>query len=257
MILTGRRALRARRPAWRADDVRVLLLAAEAAARDRLHHAQLLLGQAEGCLERLHDVVRALQRAERHERAVGLEPGGGSVRLDVGLLLVRHAVLALDRDEGARQPAVDGAAFDVEALEHGLGPLGVEHRRFFLVLDADVSERGVGLRADRVRDEQDRLLRMADAVLCEQRLVVLDQRDVVGPGDVVGRHDHVLAPGERRIEGERADPAAGDRRAQRRAEQAAGKRVVVHVLRGAAELVGSLGTARAAADDLRHRRHSR
>jgi hypothetical protein len=166
MILTGPAGLFREQARVRADHVRVLLLAAEAAARHRLDHAQLLFGQPERGLERLHDVVRTLQRAERHERAV-LPPGRGAVRLDVGLLLVRHAILAFDHDGRAGEAAFHVAALDREALEDGRGRLGIEDRRLLFVLDLDVGERRVGLGPHRMGHEQDRLHRVADDVLRE------------------------------------------------------------------------------------------
>ena len=76
----------------------VLLLAAEAAARDRLHHVEPLMPQHPR--ERLDDIEGALHRAEEGQarRALCVDSVGGdhALRLDVELLLKAHAVGALD-----------------------------------------------------------------------------------------------------------------------------------------------------------------
>ena len=182
MILTGRPALLARSPACAQITFGYSSLPPKPPPVTAWTTRSFSSGSANDGLERLDHVVGALQRAERHERAVFSHHASRAVRLDVGLLLVRHAVLAFDDDAASAKPAAASPRSIAKLLKTVVGLLGVEKRRLLLVLDADVRERGVGLGADRMRDEQDRLHRMADAVRGEQRLVVLDQRHVVGAG---------------------------------------------------------------------------
>ncbi len=75
----------------------VVLLAAEAAARLGLGDDRLLVGKAERALERGVDVVGTLHRAGDPDPAVRPRLGDHGLVLDVELLLVADAVLALGR----------------------------------------------------------------------------------------------------------------------------------------------------------------
>ena len=67
-------------------------------------------------------------------------------------------------------------------------------------LDADRARAAAPPRAagDRVGEQDDRLFGMVDDVVGEVGLVVDDQRDPVVAGDVGGRDDGELVPGDRR-----------------------------------------------------------
>ena len=76
---------------------RVLLLSAEAAAGFGLDHSDLLRRKTEQHGQRAMDVVGTLQRAVQRDAAM-LRHRDDAVRLDVELLLMTGAVLALDDD---------------------------------------------------------------------------------------------------------------------------------------------------------------
>jgi hypothetical protein len=85
-----------------------------------------------------------------------------------------------------------------------------------------------------VREQHDRLGDVANLALGEQGLVVLDQRDDVPAGDVP-----VIDDGESRaieLEAYVADASPRNRRANRACVEHAGKREVVDVPRGTADL---------------------
>ncbi len=231
-----------------ADHVGVFLLAAEAAAGRRLDHADLAVGEPEKPLHRLVDVVGALQGA-RHRQGAVFPPGGHGVVFDVGLLLVRDAVFALDDDVGFPEALVDVAAADdvalkdvvraVEDLASREGILDREDGRKLLVFDADESEGLIGPRAAFVRDEGDGLQGVAHHAVGQERLVVLDQGDDVR-GDVPGGRHDALGPGEGGVEDDVLDPPAGDFGADGDAEEAARDVVVVEVERSSGELLRAL-----------------
>ena len=85
------------------DHRRVLLLATEPAAGLGLDDPGLAAIDGEAALERRVDVVRALQRAVDDDPAVLARDRDHRVVLDVQLLLVADAVLALEDEVGGRE----------------------------------------------------------------------------------------------------------------------------------------------------------
>ena len=136
------------------DHVRVFLLAAETAARRGLDDPDLVGWQREEGPEGRLDVVRALEGARDDERAVVLEPGRHPVVLDVGLLLMRDEVLALDDCIGRLQRPLHVAPFDRDAFLDVVFPvddyrclqgfLHREHRWRLAIGDSHVSQCRVG-----------------------------------------------------------------------------------------------------------------
>ena len=61
-----------------------------------------------------------------------------------------------------------------------------------------------------MREQQDRLLGVIDALVGEVGLVVGDERDGVLAGDVAGGDDRDLVPGDAGAEADAADPPRGD-----------------------------------------------
>ena len=227
----------------RGDDRRILLLAAEPAARLHLHDAHAIGGQAEDGLERLLHVVGALKRAEQRD-AIVFRHGDHAVRLDVGVLLVTHAVFALDDEIRRAETGLDVALVDRNRLEDGGRGQRIEDRRILLVLNLDASLQQP--LAILMRQQQDWLRRMAHFTLGQARLVVGNQRHEVAARDVVVVHD-----GEaRRVElvPDAPDATASDRRSDRSPVDHPGEPEIVDVLRGASDLVRAV-TARDAATD--------
>ena len=100
------------------DDRGVLLLASEPAAGLRLDDPGLLGRQVERPLHRLVDVVRALERAVDGDPAVLARDRDHRVVLDVELLLVTDAVLALEDEVGLGEAALEVAGRDLVVGEH-------------------------------------------------------------------------------------------------------------------------------------------
>ncbi len=95
------------------DDRGELLLAAEATAGLGLDDAGGLIVEAQTALQGRVEVVRALQRARNGDAATVGGFGDHRVVLDVQLLLVTDAVLALEDDVGAGEGGLDvGPRFD-------------------------------------------------------------------------------------------------------------------------------------------------
>jgi hypothetical protein len=238
----------------------VLLLPAESAARDGLCHVHVRVVQAEGALDTLVDVERALQRA--HE--VGPAPvpeGEHPLRLDVELLLVMGAIGSGETNgalgDGLRRVAlrdpvggedVVGAVNLRLALERvGDG----QDRRERVDLGREGAKRAGEAHGILGRHERDRLVRVADLVRCEDGLVLLDERHDVH-GHVFGRHDRHTGPVERRIPSDAAQPAARHGAAERRAQEDAWPREIVDV----AGRPGDLGRSIHARNALAHERHA-
>jgi hypothetical protein len=233
-----------------ADHRGVLLLAAEASARHGLGDPHLVRRQPEDAGERLVHVVGALERAAHEDPALRRALGDHAVVLDVELLLVAAAVLALDDPVGGGKAGVEIAARDRDLLEDVVAPveqrllrqrlLHREHRLERLALDPDRAGGGLGTLGVLVREEQDGLLRVADLPSCEQRLVVLDQRHHVVARDVAVVGDRDAAPIERGVEHDAHDAAARNGRAHRAPVEHPGNPEVVHVARAARDLVAAL-----------------
>ena len=181
-------------------DRRVVLLAAAAAAGLCLRDDRLLVGQRQRSLERLVDVVRALHRARDRDATVRARLGDHRLVLDVELLLVPDAVLALDDQRGLGERGIGVAVLDLIGGEV-MGRLErVEHRRQRLGprldMPARLPQRGLVRRSD----ERDRLGVVTDGVVDERRLVGLDEADYVVAGDVGGRHHDDARPTDLRSE---------------------------------------------------------
>ena len=103
-----------------------------------------------------------------------------------------------------------------------------------------------------MRDQDDRLLRMRDLAIGKVRLIVEDQRDDIGAGNVVGGDDRELVPGNAAGIEDLADDAAGRGAAHRRAMEHPGQCQIVHV----ASLAGHLGSPFFSRNGLADRGHS-
>ncbi len=173
------------------DDGRELLLPTEATTGLRLDDPGAVIVEPETALQRCVDVVRALERAGDGDAALRRH-GDHRVVLDVELLLVAHAVLALEDEvrggeRGIRITAVDGVrGEDVVRgvrLEDGreLGGPGCDPAPRF-------AQRGSIRRGD--QRQRFRVMEDLAADRDEDRLVVLDGADDVVARDVVGGDDH-------------------------------------------------------------------
>ena len=99
------------------DHHEVLFLAAEPAAGLGLDDANLVVGQPHEHGERAMHVVRTLERTVDRDRPAGPGHRHHAVRLDIELLLVAHAILALDDRIGGCEPLLDAALVDGNPLE--------------------------------------------------------------------------------------------------------------------------------------------
>jgi hypothetical protein len=224
---------------------RVFFFSAEAAAGLELDHARLLGADAEERHERLLHVIRALHRAPDGDPALG-GVGDDPVGLDVELLLRPGLVSALDDHVGPGQRGLDVALDDGEGLEDIVGApdhlaggerlLDGEDRRQRLDVDLDGVAGALEEGAIGVGEEDHRLLGVVDDVRGESRLVVEDEVDDVGPGDVLGGDHHDLVPRDAGPELDVADLAARHLRADRDAVEEHVELDVVDVARFAGQL---------------------
>ena len=206
-------------------DRRVLLLAAEAAAGLRLGDDGLLVGEPEGALQRLVDVVGALHRARDGDAAVRSWHRDHGLVLDVELLLVADAILALDDEAGRGERGFDVAAADLvgrELLARRASGSRTGAQRLRAQRDATLRLAQGG--PVRRRDERHRLGMVADDISGEGRHVRLDGAHDVLAGDVRGRHDHDAATSRSRGRarcrgGARGPPSSGSWRRTRRRER--------------------------------------
>ncbi len=139
------------------DDRGVLLLAAEPAAGLRLDDLGLLPGEPEGSLQRLVDVVRALERAVDLDTAVLAGRRDHRVVLDVELLLVADAVRPFEDDVGGGEAGRDVPRVDLVVREDVLALEGVEDRSERLSPDLHVATGGTELLAVGGGEEDERL----------------------------------------------------------------------------------------------------
>ena len=110
--------------------------------------------------------------------------GDHAVGLDVDLLLVADAVLALDDLVGGGEAGLEVALVDRDLLEDLRRPLRVEERLGRLVVDVHLGREQP--LAVLVREQQDRLGDVAHDVLGQARLIVVDQRDDVAARECRG-----------------------------------------------------------------------
>ena len=95
-----------------------------------------------------------------------------------------------------------------------------------------------------MREQQDRLFGMVDAIVGEVGLIVEDERDAVAAGDVRRRDDGDRAPVDLGTVLDAADPAARRRAPDRHAMQHPRQRHVIDVVRLAGDLLRSVATGR-------------
>ena len=228
------------------DHRRVLLLPAEAAAGLRLHDLDARVVERHPRDERPVDVVGALEAAMHGDPAVVPGQRDHRVVLDVQLLLVPHAVRALDHDVCARQGGIDIAARELVVGEHQRRLERVEDRREGRRAECHAALRLAQRLAVRGGDQRDRLRLVADlaADRDEDRLVRRDARDDVRARDVVRRDDDHAVPRERRVKLDGEQRGTGVAGPDRGAVPGARKHHVVGVERRAGELGGSLPTRR-------------
>jgi len=220
----------------------VLLLATEPTPRFRLDHDRLLVGQGQCPFEGTVDVVGALQRSHYRDAAVVVGLGDGALRLDVELLLQPHPKRSLDDDSGITQRRVDVALHDLDRAVGLGGVFDREHRRHGVVGDGDVARGFLESRFVGSGKEQDRLGLMAYLTPQPRQrgLVVADQLHDVLAGDVVrGRHHHPR-PIEARVERDRAERPARNRRPDRLAVPRTRHDEIVGLTRPPGDLVGAL-----------------
>ena len=231
------------------EDRRVLLLAAEPAARLRLDDLRLLVVEPERALQCLVDVVRALERAVDRNAAVLAGYRDHRVVLDVELLLVADAVRSLEHEIGLREARVEVAGRDLVMGEDVVAYERVEDGGEFFRPHGDPAAGGPQRLAIGGGQEQERLCVVLDlaADRYEDRLIVADETDDVVAGDVPRGDDGDLRPVERGVEVDRDEPGVGVGRTDRRPEPGAGEHEIVGVLRLARKLVGALAAERGSA----------
>ena len=221
MIFTGGRALIASNAAWPAMQRRVVFLPAERAAGGGLDHADLALGPAQRLAQRLA------------ARSTGTAGCLGSPGLPARWLQACPAarctdapaprpVLALDHESRLHERGLRVAAPDIQTLEHVVGAVldpvggqrrqGVQHGRQRLILDANAPHRAAQSIGRPMRQQQDRLVLVAEFLRDEDRLIRLDESDVVRAGDVAMIDDDVFVPGYRAVEVDPGDAPSGGRR---------------------------------------------
>jgi len=209
-----------------------------------LHDADLFSRQGEQPGERPVNVEGALHRAP-HRDAVGVLPRVRDrqhpVRLDVELLLRARLVLAGDNDIRGGERGFNVTARDRVRLEDVVRPpddfpprqrfVDGAHRGQRVDLDGDAAPAFLQHDRVRVREQDDRLLRVVHAIGRQIRLVVGDERDDVPAGDVGGGDDRELIPGEPGRKADVPDRSPHDGTADRRSVQHAGQHEVVNVPR--------------------------
>ena len=223
-----------------------LLLAAEAAAGLRLDHSGRVR-RAEERLERLERVEGTLDRAMDRDAAI-LRHRDHPVGLDVDVLLVAGVIRALDHDIRARHRRGGVTLGDRDPLELLRGPRGVKERGLLLVLD-DHARRMKRLLV-RVRQQEDRFADVPDLAFDEEGLVMLDEVHDLRARHVAVVHDREAGGIE--VEQDRADAAAGDRRADGATVEHPGEGDVIRVQRGTGGLADAVLAGDAVADGRRY-----
>jgi len=100
-----------------------------------------------------------------------------------------------------------------------------------------------------VSQEHHGLFAMADLTLDQKGLLEVDELHAIGARDVGGSDDHDVVPGQRGIEVDALEPAAGHGRTDGAAVQHSGQDEVVDVARPPRELLDAVLPAHARADD--------
>ena len=239
------------------DDRGELLLAAEPAAGLGLDHAGGSVVEAEAALERRVQVVRALERARDGDAAALGRHGDHRVVLDVELLLVADAILALEDDVGGGERRLDVVAgLDRVLGEDVVGLERIEDPGSFVVRGSARCRASRSVALSGRGEQRQRLGVVLDlaADRDEDRLVGLDRADDVLAGDVGRGDDDDLGPVEARIEVEGIEGGVRIGRADRGAVPRPGDDDVVRVQGRAGELGRSLaaqrrGRTRATGDD--------
>jgi hypothetical protein len=180
---------------------RVVLLTAEPPSGRGVDDPKLRPVAFQGVLQRVVDVVRALHAALHDEHAV-LHPGGHPLVLEVDVLLRCGLEDVLDHVGGRGERFVDISLLDpkgrqdvvIAVLDLGRGRCcpEVEHRLERVNLDRDRLDGAADHAARGVRHQHNRLVDVTDLGAGQDRLIVLDQIDLVWPGDVPVVDDHEL-----------------------------------------------------------------
>jgi hypothetical protein len=126
----------------------------------------------------------------------------------------------------------------VELLPRRERILDGEHRFERLDVDRHGRERRLDALGILVREQEDRLFRVADEIDREQRLIVLDQRHEVLAGNVLVIRDDYAAPVERRIERDLANAAVRDHGAHRPPVEQPGHAQVVEIAGASRDFFG-------------------
>ena len=148
-----------------------------------------------------------------------------------GRLLQRSLHIAL-LDAQVLQDIVHAVLDLVRARRHA----EVEGRGLRRHLDRHRGDAAAQRDAIAVREQHDRLVDVAHVPRREHRLVVLDEQDLVGPGDVVGVDDDELGPVHALLESHCRNAAAWGGAADGRAPEKVLQRQIVHVAFAAGEL---------------------
>ncbi len=226
----------------------IFFLTAKRAAGLGLNDANVFRRQAGESYQRLVYIERTLHRTPDGQPGVaGL--CDDSIGFDIKLFLGSGAVFAFD-DPGSVFPCLVYISFfhpvtfkdvvfapdDVlaalaflDAVDGGSGRIG----------DVDSSYRGCQSVAVGMRQEQDRLLRMIDHAIGQAGLVIHDERNDIAAGNIFGRDNGELMPGDTFTESDRFNRSAGDGAAHRGAKDHARQREIVNV----AGLPGYFGRA--------------
>ena len=238
---------------------RILFLPAEAAPGLGLHDPHLLGRQPQRNGQRAMHVIGTLQRpVDRHTRpprppVERPEPRHRDhpVGLDVELFLMPGAILAVDHHGRVRPAARQVALVDGDVLETHRREHRVVDRRLGGVLDGHRADRRGESFAIGVGQEQHRLGHVAHLGFRQARLVVGDEGDDVGTGDVaeIGADQAAAA---RHVAG--SDPPMRDGRAHGRAKEQAGHTQVVDVAGRAGDLGAAVLAWHVVSDGLAHER---
>ena len=144
---------------------------------------------------RLVDVVGALHRPRHHQRAVGLEPGGHRVALDVDVLLVAGPVGALHPHLGGGERRLDVALAELQLGERRPGArpgrlLQGQDRRQRCVVHLHRRRRPQRVEPGTGRHQRHRLADVAHLAGGEDRPGVVEELNAVGARQVGGGDAH-------------------------------------------------------------------
>ena len=168
----------------------------------------LVFRQVEKRHQRFVDVIRALQRTPHGDALIRIKRRDHPVIFDIELFLRAGRVFAfddVDRHSSKRCPRRPFRTKNVlNVLSVAPDDFGLpfaffdgENWRQRFVLDAKPPATAFGSSvAVRMRQQQNRLFRMIDRAIRKARLIVLDQRDVVFPGNIFRGDDDEFVPAD-------------------------------------------------------------